>query len=481
MGSEAVRTDFTPEQLADPDVAQSEKVLRTCTHCGFCTATCPTYVLLGDELDSPRGRIYLIKDMLATGKVTADTVKHIDRCLSCLACMTTCPSGVHYMHLIDHARRWIERYYRRPWVERGVRRVLGTVLSRPRLFRLALRCAAVVKPLARYLPERLAVLFKLTPASVPAASPMDRLQVFSAKGDRRMRASLLPGCAQRVLAPEINEATIRLLARHGCDVVVAKGSGCCGALVHHLGQEAAALELARANIDAWERERLASGLDAVVINASGCGTMVKDYGFMLREDPAYSEKAARIAALARDVTEVVEALGLNPSSGVVTEHTWRVGYHSACSMQHGQGIHEGPKRLLAGAGFEPLDVPEGHLCCGSAGTYNILQPEIAAALRDRKLANIAAIQPDLVATGNIGCITQLAAGSSVPIVHTVELLDWATGGPEPKALRSGHRERRRKYAEIRNDSERATKPINVGSIHPVAPVSNRSPAAPSST
>jgi glycolate oxidase iron-sulfur subunit len=475
-----VRTDFTPEQLADPDVAQSEKVLRTCTHCGFCTATCPTYVLLGDELDSPRGRIYLIKDMLATGKVTADAVKHIDRCLSCLACMTTCPSGVHYMHLIDHARRWIERYYRRPWVERGFRRVLGTVLSRPRLFRVALRCAAAVKPLERYLPERLAALFALTPDSVPAASPMDRSQVFPAKGDRRMRAALLPGCAQRVLAPEINEATIRLLTRHGCEVVVAKASSCCGALVHHLGQEAA-LDLARANIDAWERERLASGLDAIVINASGCGTTVKDYGFMLREDPAYAEKAARIAALARDVTEVVDLLGLNPSSGVVTARNRRVAYHSACSMQHGQGIHAGPKRLLAMAGFEPLDVPEGHLCCGSAGTYNILQPRIAAALRDRKLANIAATHPDLVATGNIGCITQLASGSPVPIVHTVELLDWATGGLEPKALRSGHRERRRKYAENRSDSERAAEPINVGSIQPVPPAINRSPAAPSST
>ena len=476
-----MRTDFTPEQLADPDVAQSEKVLRTCTHCGFCTATCPTYVLLGDELDSPRGRIYLIKDMLATGKVTADTVKHIDRCLSCLACMTTCPSGVHYMHLIDHARRWIERYYRRPWVERGLRRVLGTVLSRPPVFRVALRCAAAVKPLERYLPERLAALFALTPDSVPAASPMDRSQVFPARGDRRMRAALLPGCAQRVLAPEINEATIRLLTRHGCEVVVAKGSGCCGALVHHLGREAAALDLARANIDAWERERLASGLDAIVINASGCGTTVKDYGFMLREDAAYGEKAVRIAALARDVTEVVEALGLGPSSGVVTADNRRVAYHSACSMQHGQGINAGPKRLLAMAGFEPLDVPEGHLCCGSAGTYNILQPKIAAALRDRKLANIAATEPDLVATGNIGCITQLAAGSSVPIVHTVELLDWATGGLEPKALRSDHRERRRKYAENRSDSERAAKPINVGSIQPVPPVINRSPAAPSST
>jgi glycolate oxidase iron-sulfur subunit len=437
-----VRTDFTPEQLADPDTQQSEKVLRTCTRCGFCTATCPTYVLLGDELDSPRGRIYLIKDMLAGGKVDADTVKHIDRCLSCLACMTTCPSGVHYMHLIDHARRWVERNYRRPWRELALRKLLGTVLSRPPLFRLALRCAIVAKPLERYLPGWLRPLLALTPDAIPAASAADRPQVFPAQGERRLRVAMLSGCAQRVLAPGINEATVRLLTRHGCEVVVAKGTGCCGALVHHLGQEGAALRFARANIDAWERERLASGLDAVVINASGCGTTVKDYAFMLREDPAYAEKAARVAGLARDVTEVVETVGLSRAPGVVIPGKPRVAYHSACSMQHGQTLHAGPMRLLAAAGFEPLEVPEGHLCCGSAGTYNLLQPQIAEALRDRKLVNIAATEPDLVATGNIGCITQIATASLVPVIHTVELLDWATGGPEPKALLTGQRERR---------------------------------------
>jgi glycolate oxidase iron-sulfur subunit len=432
-----VRTDFSAEQLADPDTAASEKVLRTCTHCGFCTATCPTYVLLGDELDSPRGRIYLIKEMLAAGsKVTADTVKHIDRCLSCLACMTTCPSGVNYMHLVDHARRWIEQNYRRPWRERALRRALGIVLSRPMLFRLLLWLAVRAKPLARFLPARLAPMVTLTPKTVPAASPTDLRRVFPAEGEQRMRVALLLGCAQRVLAPEINEATIRLLTRHGCEVVAAPGSGCCGALVYHLGQEREALGFARANIDAWERERLTAGLDAVVINASGCGTTIKDYGFMLREDPAYAEKAARIASLARDVTEVIGALGLNSLAGVVAPSHRRVAYHSACSMQHGQGIHAGPKALLAAAGFEPVDVPEGHLCCGSAGTYNILQPEIAAMLRDRKLANIATTRPGLVATGNIGCITQLAPGCSAPVSHTIELLDWATGGPVPRALLS---------------------------------------------
>jgi len=439
-----VRTDFTPEQLADPDTEQSEKVLRTCTHCGFCTATCPTYVLLGDELDSPRGRIYLIKDMLAAGKVNADIVKHIDRCLSCLACMTTCPSGVHYMHLIDHARRWVERHYRRPWRDLALRKLLGTVLSRPKLFRVALRCATISKPLTRFLPGWLGPLLALAPDAIPDASAVNRPQTFPAGGEPRLRVALLAGCAQTVLAPGINEATIRLLTRHGCEVVVAKGSGCCGALVHHLGQESAALNFARANIDAWQREHSASGLNAVVTNASGCGTTVKDYGFMLREDPVYAQKAKHIAELARDVTEVIEALGISCTGGIVTSERRRVAYHSACSMQHGQGLHAGPMRLLAAAGFEPLEVPEGHLCCGSAGTYNLLQPQIAGALRDRKLVNIAATEPDLVATGNIGCITQIATACPVPIVHTVELLDWATGGPEPTALQSSHRERRLK-------------------------------------
>jgi glycolate oxidase iron-sulfur subunit len=437
-----VRTDFTAEQLADPDTAQSEKILRTCTHCGFCTATCPTYVLLGDELDSPRGRIYLIKEMLAgRDKVTANTVKHIDRCLSCLACMTTCPSGVNYMHLIDHARRWIEQNYRRPWSERTFRRLLGTVLCRASLFRMALRCTVPAKPLARFVPRRLQALLALVPGSVPPASPMDRLRVFAAEGERRMRVALLPGCAQRVLAPEINQATIRLLTRHGCEVALAPGSGCCGALVHHLGEEREALGFARANIDAWERERLGNGLDAIVINASGCGTTVKDYGFMLRNDPRYAEKAARLALIARDVTEVIATLGLGRPA--VAGPISRIAYHSACSMQHGQGIDAGPKALLAAAGFQIVDVPEGHLCCGSAGTYNILQPEISAMLRERKLANIASTRPDLVATGNIGCITQLAPGCPVPVVHTVELLDWATGGPAPNTLELDQRARHR--------------------------------------
>jgi glycolate oxidase iron-sulfur subunit len=332
------------------------------------------------------------------------------------------------MHLVDHGRRHIEETYRRPWTERGLRRLLGAVLIRPRLMRVVLHAARLAKPIAGLLPRQLRPLLALAPSSIPAKSAMDRPQIFPAEIPRRMRVALLSGCAQQALAPEINEATIRLLTRHGCEVVVAPGSGCCGALVHHLGEEAPALALARANIDAWERTREAGGLDAIVANASGCGTMLKDYGFLLRNDPAYAENAARIAALARDISEVIAELGLQNSSAVPA---LRVAYHSACSLQHGQQIHADPKALLAAAGFEVVEVPEGHLCCGSAGTYNLLQPELASALRDRKLANIALTRADIVAAGNIGCITQLAGQAPVPIVHTVELLDWATGGPRP--------------------------------------------------
>ena len=428
-----MRTDFTPAQLLDPDTQASEKILRACVHCGFCTATCPTYVLLGDELDSPRGRIYLIKNMLeAGGEVPAETVTHVDRCLSCLACMTTCPSGVNYMHLVDHGRRHIEEHYRRPLIERLLRRALGAMLTQPARFRAALRAAALARPFATLLPGRLHAMLSLAPRRVPAPSLVDRPQTFPAQGERRMRVALLPGCAQQVLAPQINEATIRLLTRHGCEVVVAENSGCCGALVHHLGQEGAALAFAKANIDAWEREIAAGGLDAIVVNASGCGTTVKDYGFMLREDAAYADKAARISALTRDVSEVAASLGVERRTD--EGRGLRVAYHSACSLQHGQKLHREPKALLAAAGFEAVDIPEAHLCCGSAGTYNLLQPELAGALRDRKLANIALTGAAVVAAGNVGCITQLAGGTLIPVVHTVELLDWASGGPMPAAL-----------------------------------------------
>jgi glycolate oxidase iron-sulfur subunit len=427
-----MQTHFSLAQLADPDIAEANTILRNCVHCGFCTATCPTYVLLGDELDSPRGRIYLIKDMLENDRpATVETVKHIDRCLSCLSCMTTCPSGVHYMHLVDHARAHIEETYTRKLPDRLLRRLLALVLPRPGLFRLALICAALARPLAGLLPGPLAAMLRLAPSHPAPPSPVDKPQIIPAVGTRRKRVALLTGCAQQVLAPEINEATVRLLTRHGCEVVIPDGAGCCGALVHHMGKEAPALAYARRNIDAWHRVVESGGLDAIVINASGCGTQVKDYGFMLRTDPAYAEKAKRVSALAKDVTEIMSEIGL--SSPVIATGQ-RVAYHSACSMQHGQRLRNEPKALLAKAGFSVLEVPDGHLCCGSAGTYNLLQPALATRLRDRKIGTIESVAPDLVATGNIGCLTQLASGMARPVVHTVELLDWATGGPVPTGL-----------------------------------------------
>ncbi len=427
-----MQTNFSLAQLADSDVKEAERILRSCVHCGFCTATCPTYVLLGDELDSPRGRIYLIKNMLESDTApSAGVVTHIDRCLSCLGCMTTCPSGVNYMHLVDHARVRIEESFARPWAERLLRALLALVLPRPGAFRLALLAAHAARPLVRFLPGRLAAATALAPARMPNPSPVDRPQVFPARGPRRLRVALLSGCAQQVLSPEINEATVRVLTRHGCEVVVAKGAGCCGALVHHMGRAGPARRAAIGNVAAWTRELDRGGLDAIVANASGCGTMVKEYGFVLRDDPVWAAGAARVSGLARDVSEVLAGLELAPVAGAARP---AVAYHAACSLAHGQGVRDEPRRVLAAAGFEVREVPEGHLCCGSAGTYNLLQPALAGRLRDRKVANIERVKPDVIAAGNIGCIVQIAAGTRIPVVHPVELVDWATGGPRPPAL-----------------------------------------------
>ena len=428
-----MQTSFTLAQLADPDISESEKILRACVHCGFCTATCPTYVLDGNELDSPRGRIYLIKDMLEHGRpTTAEVALHIDRCLSCLACMTTCPSGVHYMHLVDHARVHIERTYRRPFAERVLRVVLAKLMPYPQRFRLALAAALAGKPFAPLAAalgfKRLAAMLGLAPRSWPQRSLAP--QTFPALGEKRQgRVILLAGCVNDVVAPQINAATIRVLTRHGIEVVIAEGAGCCGSLVHHMGRDDEALAQARANIDAWSAVK---GADAILINTSGCGTTVKDYGFMLRTDRAYAERAARISSLARDISEYLAGIPLKTDPqppGLV------VAYHSACSLQHGQRIARQPKDLLGKVGFQVKDVADGHLCCGSAGTYNILQPDIARRLRERKVGTIEKLRPDVIAAGNIGCITQIAAGTELPIVHTVELVDWATGGPCPKTLR----------------------------------------------
>lgn len=426
-----MQTNFTEEQLRDPAIARANEILRSCVHCGFCTATCPTYQVLGDELDSPRGRIYLIKDMLENDRpADARTVTHIDRCLSCLACMTTCPSGVHYMHLVDHARAHIEKTYRRPLMERLLRWTLARILPHPGRFRVALLAAKIARPLARFMPDaRLRAMLEMAPKRIPPVSRNDDPQVFPARGPRRMRVALMTGCAQRALNTDINDATIRLLTRLGAEVVIARGAACCGALVHHMGREAESHAAAARNIRAWMAEDRGEGLDAIVINTSGCGTTVKDYGHMFRNAPL-SEEAARISALAMDVSEVL--MKLDYPEGTPREP--RVAYHAACSLQHGQKIRDHPKTLLKRAGFEVVEPVDAHLCCGSAGTYNLMQPEISRQLKDRKIATLEDRAPDVIAAGNIGCMIQIGSGTGVPVVHTVELLDWAAGGPRPRAL-----------------------------------------------
>lgn len=430
-----MQTNFTAEQLADPAIATANKILRTCVHCGFCTATCPTYQVLGDELDSPRGRIYLIKDMLESGRAAdAKTALHVDRCLSCLACMTTCPSGVDYMHLIDHARVHVENTYRRPWRDRVLRGLLAAILPHPGRFRLALLGAKIAKPFARLMPDRrLRAMLEMAPPRIAGPSRSDLGATFAPIGPRRARVALLTGCAQKALDSEINDATIRLLRRAGCEVVIPQNLGCCGALTHHMGRESQAMTTARAAIHAFLKVDAEDPLDAIIINASGCGTTVKDYGHMFAHD-ADREGAERVASLARDVTEFLDDFGLPPVTRQAAGSKLRVAYHAACSLQHGQKIISAPKTLLAQAGFEVVTPADSHLCCGSAGTYNLLQPELSQQLRDRKVRTIEALGPQVVAAGNIGCMMQIGAGTDVPVVHTVQLLDWATGGPTPPGL-----------------------------------------------
>jgi glycolate dehydrogenase iron-sulfur subunit len=436
-----MQTRFTPEQLADREIAASEPILRKCVHCGFCTATCPTYVLLGDELDGPRGRIYLIKDMLENSRpATSEVVRHIDRCLSCLACMTTCPSGVHYQHLIDHARGYIERTYRRPWRERALRALLAKVLPYPWRLRVAVAAAAVLRGAARRMPALAEPLARRAPASWRA---MMRLAAYDARPDEapvrrggavskpRGRVALLAGCAQSVLTPRTGAACIRLIERAGFEAVVI--DGCCGALVHHLGRATETRAFAAALLARIAAERRRGDLSAVIVDASGCGTHLKDFGHLFRDDPALAEPARELSGLTRDITEWLDELErVQPETSIqaAAPHGVTVAYHSACSMQHGQRLDPIPRRLLERAGFDVREIPEGHLCCGSAGTYNILQPQLAAGLRERKLANIRGTGAPLVATGNVGCIVQLA-GAGIPVVHTAELLDWAAGGPAP--------------------------------------------------
>ncbi|MEW2919441.1 glycolate oxidase subunit GlcF [Ruegeria sp. ANG10] len=429
-----MQTTFTEEQLKDPATQRANEILRSCVHCGFCTATCPTYQVLGDELDSPRGRIYLIKDMLENERVPDEkTVRHIDRCLSCLACMTTCPSGVHYMHLVDHARDYIEQNYKRPFSDRALRWILAQILPYPTRFRCALLGAKLGRPFRFLMPDaRLRAMLEMAPKHIPPVSRNDDPQSFVSEGPRKKRVALMTGCAQKALNTDINDATIRLLTRLGCEVVVAEGAGCCGALTHHMGKTRDSHKAAQANIKAWTAEMDGGGLDAIVINTSGCGTTVKDYGHMFRNDPL-AEDAARVADIAVDISELLMQLDLPEG----TNQNLTVAYHAACSLQHGQQIKTHPKTLLKKAGFTVLEPTDSHLCCGSAGTYNLMQPEISGQLKKRKVKTLEAKKPDLIAAGNIGCMMQIGSGTDIPVLHTVELLDWATGGPKPRALQPG--------------------------------------------
>lgn len=421
-----MKTAFTLQQLRDPEIAEANGILETCVHYGFCTNACPTYVLTRDENESPRGRIDLIRAMLEKGGAPdAKTVRHIDSCLSCLSCMTTCAVKVDYAHLVDRARAHIERHHHRPLSDRLMRAALARTLTRPRLFQAMLRLARLAKPLAPFLPKRFRPLFARIPRQLHA--DILAVTVHPAQGMRRKRVALLAGCAQQALNGNINAATIRLLQRQGCDVVIAAGAGCCGSLPLHMGRENEAKAFARANILAWSREKETRGLDAVIVNASGCGTTVKDYGHLFAHDAQMRGPAAEIAGLAKDVSEVLSDIGGKMQA-------YRVAYHDPCSMQHGQKVTREPRALLRQAGFEVLDIPEKHFCCGSAGTYNLLQPAMANELGARKAQNIHSTDPDMIATGNIGCMIHLAGHSPLPVLHTVELLDWASGGPMPPAL-----------------------------------------------
>lgn len=442
-----MQTHFTQDQLANPRLAEVDKILRRCVHCGLCTATCSTYVLLGDERDSPRGRIYLIKDMFENNRDASNEVRHhVDRCLSCLSCMTTCPGGVDYMHLVDHARAHIHETGKRSIKDRALRSLLAALLPYPDRFRLALKLVPLGLPF-KGLMQRLGLKEMAAMLDLAPKSPLTKSATFAGPGvaathgERKRRVLMLAGCAQQVLRPDINDATIRLLARSGVDVEVSAGAGCCGALTHHMGREKSAIEFAKANVDAWWKSMSKGPVDAIIINASGCGTTVKDYGHLLKHAGGdYAERAQKIADLTRDLTEFMTEFDLGPAQ---RWSSLRIAYHSACSMQHGQRITDEPKMLLKRAGFSVVDVPEGHICCGSAGTYNILQPDIANDLRARKVANIKSVRPDIIAAGNLGCITQIGLGTDIPIVHTAELLDWAYGGPVPRGLE--------KYAKLATD------------------------------
>jgi glycolate oxidase iron-sulfur subunit len=433
-----METNFSKDQLKDKDNKSSEKILRKCVHCGFCNATCPTYKLLGNELDGPRGRIYLIKDMLENKKpANAKIVKHIDRCLSCYSCMSTCPSGVNYMHLIDHGRSHIEKTYIRPLSERITRNFLSKVLPNSNYFRIIGVITFIVSPFKFFFPKKIREMINLMPKKFPKKN-LPKLKLYKVKNKKIVaRVALLTGCVQKVISPQINEATIRLLNRHGIEVVIPKGIECCGSLNHHLGKDEIARQTFKKNILIWYDEYLNNGLDAIISNTSGCGTTLKDYGFMFRTDNELKKKAKKISELTKDISEYLdENVKLNFITNKKEKKSYKIAYHSACSMQHAQKIHEIPKNLIRKTGNNVLDIPDGHICCGSAGTYNLLQNDIAKKLLQNKIKNIEKINPEFISTGNIGCITQIANATKIPILHTDEIIDWYTGGPKPKVLRN---------------------------------------------
>ena len=407
-------------------------IAATCNRFGFCISACPTYVLTQQENESPRGRIELVRRMFEKGgRPDAETVAHIDSCLSCLACTTTCGVPVDYMHLIDRARAHVEANYQRPIGERVVRAVVAALVPRPWLFGLTLRAARPLKRFTRWLPARLKPLVNLIPAQFPPPSEPVTHGAPAADGAPKARVMLVPGCAQQVLAPSINAATVRLLKRAGCEVVVPKGFGCCGSLALHMGRDRQAQKSAQALVAALQATEVAGAIDAIVINASGCGSTVKDYGHLLRNSPEFAVGGRRVGQLAVDVTEFLARIGLPETQ---PDRSLAVAYHDACSLRNRQRVTAQPRALLAAAGFTVQNIPESHLCCGSAGTYNMLQPAAARQLGERKAANIAVTDAAVVAVGNIGCITQLARYCDRPVIHTVELLDWATGGPKPASI-----------------------------------------------
>jgi glycolate oxidase iron-sulfur subunit len=422
-----MRTNFTPSQLTDPHLADAEKSLRACVHCGICTATCPTYVLLGDERDGPRGRIVMIQNMLEAGVApTAETVLHVDRCLSCLACRTACPSSVNYARLIDEARVHIQTTYRRPLGDRMMRWLIATIMPRPSMVRAGLVLARLAAPIAFLLPGRLALMAAMgAHASAPPREPPMRAILPNAR-----RVALMPGCVQPALAPQIDQAVARVLARRGIELVPLEGAGCCGSLVHHLGRGEDAKNWARRAIEAFEHAGGAKTFEGVLITATGCSAHLKDLSHLFLDEPSWLPRARALSEATRDFLDLATEVQSSASRNL------RVAWQAPCSLQNGLKLASKGEELLAAAGFEVLSIPESHLCCGSAGSYSILQPEISGRLRARKLGNIAPLNADVIASSNIGCLNHLSGSDAPPLAHLAELLDWAEGGPVPVAIAS---------------------------------------------